>query len=164
MCRLFLILLSSSLDLLSPSELLAPILPLLPLLSAGFLDLGRLAHSHKSVPWLEFLHGLNGVVDQRKTRGLATAVLGSHAEDVDLVGVGLVDFGQFGAEVVLGDVGAVGVEDVAGRHMLARSSDWDGGMGFRGGICACPPGCVAVDCAVRVRLTQPSAFVIEVGL
>ena len=63
---------------------------------------------------LEFLHRLDGVVDQGEAGGLAAAVLGAHAEDVDLVFVRLVDFGEFGAEVVFADVGAVGVEDIAG--------------------------------------------------
>ena len=57
----------------------------------------------------EFLHRLDGIVDEGKASGLATAVLSAHAEDIDLIFVGLVDFGEFGAEVVFGDVGAVGV-------------------------------------------------------
>ena len=72
-----------------------------------------MSHSDQSVSWLELLHGLDGVVDQREAGGLAATVLGAHAEDVDLVTVGFVDFGEFLAEVVLGDICAVGVEDVA---------------------------------------------------
>lgn len=109
---LFLVLLSRALHLLRSSKLLTPILPLLPLLSARLLDLGRVAHSHQSVSRLELLHGLDRVVDKGEACGLAATVPGAHAEDVDLVGGGFVDFGQFGAEVVLGHVGAVGVEDV----------------------------------------------------
>ena len=110
---LFLIFLSTTLRLLCPPKLLAPILPLLPLLSACLLNLGRMSHSNKSVSRLELLHSLDGVVDQSKACGLATTVLGAHAEDVDLVGSRFVDFGEFGTQVVLGDIGAVGVEDVA---------------------------------------------------
>jgi hypothetical protein len=62
---------------------------------------------------LEFLHGLDRIVDEGKASGLATAVLGAHAEDVDLVFVGLVGFGQLGAQVILADVGSVGVQDIA---------------------------------------------------
>lgn len=83
-----------------------------------------MAHSHKSVPWLEFFHGFNGVIDQGEACSLAATVLGSHAEDVDLVGVGFVDFGEFRAEVVLGDVGAVGVEDVAGNTISMYDQVW----------------------------------------
>lgn len=77
-----------------------------------------MSHSDESVSGFELLHGLNGVVDQGEASGLAATVLGAHAEDVDLVGIGLVNFGEFCSEVVLGDIGAVGVEDIAGDGML----------------------------------------------
>ena len=94
--------------------LLRTILPLFPLLSTRLLDLARLAHSNQSVVRLELLHRLNRIVDQGETCRLAAAVLGAHAEDVDLVFVGFVDFGEFGAEVVFFDVGAVRVQDITG--------------------------------------------------
>jgi len=122
--HLFLILLSRALNLLRPPKLLASILPLLPLLSARLLDLGRVAHSHQSVPWLELLHGLDAIVDEGEARGLAAAVLGSHAEDVDLISSGFVDFSEFGAEIVLGDVGAIGVEDVATEYVSICFQPW----------------------------------------
>jgi hypothetical protein len=67
---------------------------------------------------LEFLHRFDGVVDQGESRGLAATVLCAHAEDVDLVFVGFVDFGEFGAEVVFANIGAIGVEDVAGADTI----------------------------------------------
>lgn len=93
--RLFLLILSSTLALLRSSELLGSILSLLPLLSRSPLDLSSLSHSDESVSRFELLHGLNGVVDQGEASGLAATVLSTHAEDVDLVSVGLVNFGEF---------------------------------------------------------------------
>lgn len=81
-------------------------------MSRGLLDLGRGTDSDESVSGLELLHRLDGVVDEGKAGGLAATVLGSHAEDGDLVGVGFVDFGEFGAEVIFRHVGAVGVQHI----------------------------------------------------
>ena len=61
---------------------------------------------------LELLQGLGGVVDQSEAGALTTTVLCAETEDGDLVLVGLVQVGQLLTELVLGDVGAVGVEDV----------------------------------------------------
>jgi hypothetical protein len=61
---------------------------------------------------LELLQGLGGVVDQSEAGGLAATVLRAETEHGDLVLVGLVQVGQLLAELVLGDVRAVGVEDV----------------------------------------------------
>lgn len=64
---------------------------------------------------LEFLHGLVRVVDEGEAGALATTVLRTEAEDGNLVLVGLVEVGDLLAEFILGDVGAVGVEDVPGN-------------------------------------------------
>lgn len=61
---------------------------------------------------LELLQGLGGVVDQSEAGALTTTVLCAETEDGDLVLVGLVQVGQLLTELVLGDVRAVGVEDV----------------------------------------------------
>ena len=61
---------------------------------------------------LELLQGLGRVVDQSEASGLATTVLCAEPEDGDLVLVGLVQVGQLLTELILGDVGAVGVEDI----------------------------------------------------
>lgn len=61
---------------------------------------------------LELLHGLGGVIDEGEASGLATTELGAETEDVDLVLGGLVEGGQLLAELVLGDVRTVGVEDI----------------------------------------------------
>jgi hypothetical protein len=39
----------------------------------------------------------------------------SETEDGDLVFVGFVEFAKFGAELIFGDIGAVGVENVTVR-------------------------------------------------
>lgn len=82
------------------------------LLPAGLLDLVRLAVAHESVMRLEPLHRLARVVNERKAGGLAATELCPQAEDGDLVLVALVQLRELGAELVLGDIGAVRVEDV----------------------------------------------------
>lgn len=73
---------------------------------------------------LELLHNLMRIVDQCKACALASTVLGSKTEAGYLVFVGFVEFGELGAEFVFGDVGAVGVEDVAvGANISATHLD-----------------------------------------
>jgi hypothetical protein len=85
-------------------------------LSAGALDLGSKANADKSVVGLELLHGLGGVVDESEAGGLATTELGAEAENGDLLLVGLVEASKLLTEVLLGDVGTTGVEDVTARR------------------------------------------------
>ena len=82
------------------------------MLSAGLLDLGGSTDTDETVVRLEFLQSLVGVVDESETSGLATTELCAETEDGDLVLVGLVEVGQLLTELILLDVGAVGVEDV----------------------------------------------------
>lgn len=82
------------------------------LLSAGLLDLCASTDANQTVEGLELLQGLLGVVDESEASALTTTVLGTETEDGDLVLVGLVQVGELVAELVLGDVGAVGVEDI----------------------------------------------------
>ncbi len=89
------------------------------LLSACLLDLARQAHAHQPVMGLELLHGLGRVVHEGEAGRLAAAKLGPQAEDADLVLVRLVHAGQFVAQLLLGDVGAIRVEDVAGGEASA---------------------------------------------
>ena len=117
--NLFLLILRRTLRLRRTSELLGAVLSLLALLSAGLLDLGCMPDPHESVVRLELLHRLNAVVDEGESSGLAAAVLCPHAEHVDLVFVRFVDLGQLGAQVVLGDVRAVRVQDIAVERRLS---------------------------------------------
>lgn len=82
------------------------------LLSAGFLNLGSGANTDETVERLELLQGLTGVVNESEAGALATTVLSAEAEDGDLVLVDLVEGRELVAELILGDVGTVGVEDV----------------------------------------------------
>lgn len=82
------------------------------LLAGSLLDLGSGTDTDETVVGLELLEGLGGVVDQSEAGALTTTVLCAETEDGDLVLVGLVQVGQLLTELVLGDVGAVGVEDV----------------------------------------------------
>lgn len=61
---------------------------------------------------LKLLHCLMRIVDEREAGALATTILCPEAEDRDLVLVGFVDICKFLAELIFGDVGAIGVEDV----------------------------------------------------
>jgi hypothetical protein len=92
------------------------------LLSAGLLDLGGLAVTDEPVVGLELLHGLGAVVDEGEAGALATTVLGAETEDGNLVLVGLVQLGELLAELILGDVRAVGVEDVTVRYTISTHS------------------------------------------
>lgn len=78
------------------------------------LGLGGKPDPDEPVLGLELLHGLGRVVDEAEAGRLAAAELGAQAEDGDLVLGGLVEAGELLAELILGDVGAVGVEDVTG--------------------------------------------------
>ena len=82
------------------------------LLPRRLLDLAGVADAHEAVVRLELLQRLDAVVHEREPRALAAAVLRPEAEDADLVLGCFVHFREFGPELVLGDVGAVGVEDV----------------------------------------------------
>lgn len=85
------------------------------LLSAGTLGLGGHADADKAVGGLKLLQGLGGVVDEGEAGGLAATELGSQAKNLDLVLLHLVHAAELLAELLLGDVGAVGVEDVTIR-------------------------------------------------
>lgn len=61
---------------------------------------------------LELLQGFWGIVDESETSCLSATELGLETENVDLVLVGLVHFGELGSEFILGDVGSVWVEDI----------------------------------------------------
>jgi hypothetical protein len=63
---------------------------------------------------LELLHRLGGVVDESKASALAATVVCPEAEDGNILLLRLVELTELATELVLGDVGAVGVEDVAG--------------------------------------------------
>ena len=92
------------------------------LLPASLLDLGGKADADQPVVGLELLHGLGGVVDKGKAGGLAATELGTKAEDADLVLLGLVHAGELIAELILGDVGAVRVEDITVTRKSNRSA------------------------------------------
>lgn len=68
--------------------------------------------------WLELLHGLGGVVEEGEAGALAATKLCSEAKDGDLVLGGLVELRQLLAELILGHVCAVGVEDVTVRKKV----------------------------------------------
>lgn len=82
------------------------------LLAEGTLNLGGLADTDEAVAGLKLLHGLGRVVDESEASGLAATILGAQAEDVDLVLLGLVQATELLTELLLGDVGTAGVENV----------------------------------------------------
>ena len=86
------------------------------LLSRGALGLGGEAVPDLAVLGIVLLQGLGGIVDETKAGGLAATELGSQTEDGDLVLLGLVEGGELVAQLILGDVGSAGVEDVTVRR------------------------------------------------
>jgi hypothetical protein len=135
--RLFLLLGLGALDLGRATQSLLTVLALLALLSGCALGFDGEANTDQSVLRLELLHGLGGIVDEGKASGLATTELGAQAEDGDLILLGLVHAGDLLTELLLGDVGAAGVQNV-NDHLLASqkrvadelaSSQGDGGLG-----------------------------------
>ena len=94
-------------------------------MSAGLLNLRCNTDTNQSVVGLELLQRLWGIVDESETSCLSTTELSSQTENIDLILVGLVQFGELGSEFVLGDVGAVGVEDITvsllERHLPSQA-------------------------------------------
>jgi len=83
------------------------------LLPAGLLDLGGQAVSDEPVAGLELLHRLGAVVDESEAGALAATEVCLEAEDGDIILLALVELSELGAQLVLGDVCAVGVENIA---------------------------------------------------
>ena len=71
---------------------------------------------------LKFLHRLMAIVDQGEPRRFSSSVLCPETEAGDLVFVGFVELGEFLAEFVFGDIGSVGVEDIAVDEMNQKSA------------------------------------------
>lgn len=115
--RIFLRLLRP-LRLRSPPKLLGAILPLLPLLPTRLLNLGREPIPHQPIMRLELLQRLRTIIDEGKSRALAAAILRAEAKHRYRVLGRLVEFGEFVAEIVFGDVRAVWVQHVD-NHLLA---------------------------------------------
>jgi hypothetical protein len=83
------------------------------LLPGSLLDLGGHAVSYEPVAGLELLHSLGAVVDESEAGALAATEVCLEAEDGDILLLGLVQLTELAAELVLGDVRAVGVENIA---------------------------------------------------
>lgn len=82
------------------------------MLPTRLLHLRRLSVADESELWLELLHRLRRIVDEREARALAATILCPEAEAGDLVFGGFVEFAEFLAQFVFADVGAAGVKDV----------------------------------------------------
>lgn len=91
------------------------------MLSRGALGLGGEAVPDLAVLRIVLLQSLGGIVDETKAGGLAATKLGSQTEDGDLVLLGLVEGGELVAQLILGDVGSAGVEDVTRRKNMLVS-------------------------------------------
>lgn len=89
------------------------------MLSAGLLNLAGKANTDQTVVGLKLLQGLGAVVDQGEAGGLSATELRPQTKDIDLVLGGLVEGGQLLAELVLGDVGTAGVQDVTGGGYIS---------------------------------------------
>lgn len=118
------------------------------LLAGSLLDLAGGTDTDETVVGLELLEGLGGVVDQSEAGALTTTVLCAETEDGDLVLVGLVQVGQLLTKLVLGDVGAVGVEDVP-RYSRKDVRSVFSGFSMLVSVCVC---------VLRVPIVFPFLF------
>ena len=84
------------------------------LLPTSLLNLCSGPVPHQPIMRLELLHHLMAFVYQGETSRFASTVLCAETEAGYLVLVGFVELGEFLAEFVFGDVGAVRVENVTG--------------------------------------------------
>ncbi len=91
-------------------------------MSAGLLNLRRKSNTNQSVVGFELLQGLRRIVHERETGRLAATELSLQTENIDLVLVGLVHLGELRTEFILGDVGAVWVENVTVNHQVRTQS------------------------------------------
>ncbi len=71
---------------------------------------------------LKLLHRLGRIIDEGEAGGFATTKLGSETEDADLVFGGLVETGELVAELFLGDVGPVRVEDITASEAVSATA------------------------------------------
>ena len=103
----------SSLGLGGSSDLLGPVLPLLPELPRGLLDLLGKAGSDESVSGLELLLGRLVVVDERESGRSSSSEGGLEAEARDSDrGLGLVHGSELLSELLSRHVGSSGVDNV----------------------------------------------------
>ena len=100
------------------------------MLARRLLDLVGIAVSDQTIVRLELLQGLEGIVDKGEASGLSTTEVSLEAKDGDGLLVGLVELGKLRAEVLLGDVGTTGVEDVTAN----AKKHWSANRGFCFGI------------------------------
>ena len=84
------------------------------LLSARLVNLRGSPIPHQPIMRLKLLHHLMAIIDKREPSALPPSILCSEAEAGHLIFVCFVQLGELGTEFVFGDVGAVGVEDIAG--------------------------------------------------
>ena len=70
---------------------------------------------------LKLLHHLMAVVDQGEPGRFSSSVLCPETEAGNLVFVGFVELGKLLAEFVFGDVGSVGMEDIAVKELDQKS-------------------------------------------
>ena len=84
----------------------------LTLLPTRLLNLRRGPIPNQAVSRLKLLHHLVALVNEREAGALPATVLGAEAKDGDLVLVGFVEFGELLPQLIFGDVGTVGMEDI----------------------------------------------------
>ena len=92
-------------------------------MSGRLLNLACKSNTNQSVVGLELLQRLGRIVDQSETSCLSTTILSLQTENVDLILVGLVHFGELATEFILGDVGSVWVEDITVKEIVRISID-----------------------------------------
>jgi hypothetical protein len=106
------------LGFLGTSEFLGTILSFFALFSASLFN-GQESLSNETVFGLEFLDDISVVVNEGKASGFATTKSGTESKSDDVLGIGLVNLGEFFTDFSLGDIGFSRVQHID-HHLLAR--------------------------------------------
>ena len=80
-------------------------------------DFGRVTYSSEGLLAVEFLSGVNVVVDEGEASGSATTELGLQAENRNVLLLGLEGLSELGLDVSLGNVGNLRVDQL--DHLIA---------------------------------------------
>lgn len=111
----------SDLGLLRSANLLHSVLAFLALLASDSLDIVESVASETMLGF-ELLGKVEGVVDEGETGGFAASEVCSESEDEAHVGCDFVHRGELVADVLLGDGGESGVENVANHLFTAEQT------------------------------------------
>lgn len=82
------------------------------LLPRRLFNFGSNSISDQSVMRFKFLQGFRGIIYESEASCFSTTKLCAKTENAELILACLIHLGQFATEIILGDIGAAGMEDV----------------------------------------------------